>query len=1102
MKKVLPVLILIILAGIWWLSRGDLDLPSQDQIPSRPESNIQTSRTQTVTRSLSVSNDQEYVLECVGKVIDLASGNPIDGASVWLDGHETERVFTAEDGVYRLVFDQPVLNGDIIASASGFEPQRKSFQMGKGKIRGPSFTLRMMDGSIHGKVTGLGKPLVGATVYVDLLNVNQLLQVDTDSNGEFRMEVPSGVLFGLDAEKKGWIRTGRLNTTSVEPGESRDVHINLTPRPSLTGRLISPTGAPLADMDIELHIYKRRKPPITARSDVDGRFLFSYLAPNRYRLRAGGLGFAGSIEDLQITGEPSLVDLGDIRLQSAVSLEGFVFDASGRGVEDAQVWRLQELSATPSLEFTRDPPNWPAQVITDEDGRFVLDNLYPQEIIIAEVRHPRHLPAWAKHEVGGESLEIHLKQAGEISGRVVNQQGQPIGAGQIKLDWKRRNTRSSWKTTEIQPDGTFQIGGLPLGGHRLRVISPGYAITASPDIVLSADRPYKSITLALEPEMVLQGRVSDQDGEPIPDAYVYPAIIGRNSGQRIYGNIDDPLAGVTTITDTTGFYRLTNLPAGDHPYRAEKEGYQSLAKSIEQQPGLQNLDFVLESDSPTTFSVSGKVLDHQGRAISGVDLNLSMRHSGRYWTGTDDTGVFVFENVKEGEYFLGMIKHGWYAERDPAPIKVHQPIEDIVLRLKPTHLISGTIVGLDPQYHKSVKIKAFRSIRSSSEGKADASGHYQIKGLTPGEWVVSASVDATGEYAKETVFISPDQPVVNLDLNLRRGFTFSATVTKAPLMGPRVPAAGYRLILSSKYSARNLSGFLDDNGDIQFSGLPPGEYVLSIIKSSQGFQYSDLIQLDKDIHKNIQLTLGSISGQVIDSETGDPLEGVMVSINNQGTSDYHTDDQGHFYIGNLPMINYRTMLVKSGYTHYPINLVLDETEPSIEVVLEMSLSRKLDLNFTRAGQPFLNRVHLSVLSASGHSVLPNSQIDGVPDQNGAIRIDSIPPGEFLVFAKSGDDLFSLSYGANPEKGPVGMVMQKAGQLRFQIPGMEDRFKRIYLTSAKGWTISFFGRVSNESILFSNMPTGLWTWQMEHQQQEFQGQITIKAGEENKVLIQL
>ena len=82
-----------------------------------------------------------------------------------------------------------------------------------------------------------------------------------------------------------------------------------------------------------------------------------------------------------------------------------------------------------------------------------------------------------------------------------------------------------------------------------------------------------------------------------------------------------------------------------------------------------------------------------------------------------------------------------------------------------------------------------------------------------------------------------------------------------------------------------------------------------------------------------------------------------------------------------------------------------------------------------------------------------------------------------------------------------LTMREGGRLRVIVPGIEDRFKIIELISAQGWPIPFSSSVSNEELFLPNAPTGDWSWRIEYNGRQYQGQTTIKPGVENKIRIQ-
>jgi len=177
-----------------------------------------------------------------------------------------------------------------------------------------------------------------------------------------------------------------------------------------------------------------------------------------------------------------------------------------------------------------------------------------------------------------------------------------------------------------------------------------------------------------------------------------------------------------------------------------------------------------------------------------------------------------------------------------------------------------------------------------ASAKTDAAGRFQLKGLPPGEYAVSAQLDgyfgqaANGTYpqfASQTVMVDAQQPVPEVSFSLIRGGTISGHIRDAEgkllsnfNVWAAVPPTGNSVLSSLEILVTKAT---DDRGEYRLFSLPPGEYyvVAGAITAKAGvFRYS----VGWTPGPETTLTTAGQSGQTFFPSVLSPSEAITVVV--------------------------------------------------------------------------------------------------------------------------------------------------------------------------------------------------------------------------------
>lgn len=227
-----------------------------------------------------------------------------------------------------------------------------------------------------------------------------------------------------------------------------------------------------------------------------------------------------------------------------------------------------------------------------------------------------------------EDESKNAPRTGTISGRLVNQNGQPIPHATVFVTTQRSLPQPRTATTD--EDGTFQVGELDSQLYFMNAQAPSYInMPREPDSLPTYYRIGDSVTLTMLKGAVMTGTVTSATGEPLVQAWVKAQMIRDASGKPPIGRFP-----VSRQTDDRGIYRMYGVPPGTYLVSAG---------------GRANFNFLLgayDNDAPTyspssSRDTAAEIVVKPGDEITGVDI----RHRGE--PGRTISGTVVSPNPAE-----------------------------------------------------------------------------------------------------------------------------------------------------------------------------------------------------------------------------------------------------------------------------------------------------------------------------------------------------------------------------------------------------------------------------------------------------------------------
>lgn len=505
-----------------------------------------------------------------------------------------------------------------------------------------------------------GASIAGATVRLSTA-VTCMGSATTDERGKYDFGRICPGEYRLDVEAKGFRGPGDERTVRLDDGRASEVSFALAGGATLTGRVTTCAGVPIAGAKLERDTTNTRDDFDAATSDDEGRFRLVGL-PSDPRINVSAPGFGTRQIEVGFLA-PATEHALDVVLGVGHRLRGRVVDASDAPLAgtDFYVFGRPRLSC-------RGERNWFVRHIrSGPDGTFEVDGLGPGKYALQLTGEGTALEA-VSVEVADQDVEgvVVRRLASKVTGIVTDESGRPVARATIVA----KTDRTTFGPPDTDTSGRFEIPA-PLGTTMtLTVSAEGFqaldAGTASP-----GDPEH---VVVLHRAACLVGTVVDGDGgTPV---------------RRFF-------AGGHEVVSDAGRFRYCGLERGAKLVRLWAPGYSWLdigpygaAPGDEVDAGVQRL--------VRGATVRGRVLDPSGRPVAGVRvaaMRVEDRDSGIVTPDREDPegysgadGSYEIHHLSEGAWRVAAQPgaNGFRADRtDPSvEIRGQAPVDSVDVTIR------------------------------------------------------------------------------------------------------------------------------------------------------------------------------------------------------------------------------------------------------------------------------------------------------------------------------------------------------------------------------------------------------------------------------------
>ncbi len=318
-----------------------------------------------------------------------------------------------------------------------------------------------------------------------------------------------------------------------------------------------------------------------------------------------------------------------LKVDRAVMIGGRVVDPDGNLVAGANV-DFQQDQGFMFISTLQAPESHVAEGInatTDQDGRWQINRIAEELIphLFGRASHSNFTRSTLvssgndrkpEDQLRDGSLVFKLGHAVIARGLVVDADGNPISDAKVTVG---RIHDSDSRSAKTAGDGTFSIAGCGPGKQMVSAEVKGLAVTTV-DANLGDDS--EPIRLTLRPGKILRFHVADQNGNPIPDAYV--GYEPQESDLRKPSRVQ---ADASFTSDKNGQAVWTNAPEGELKFNISANGF----AEADAQVTADGEDHVITLKQQSELVVSGTVRD----ASTGELIPQFQMLEGYPWDSTE-----------------------------------------------------------------------------------------------------------------------------------------------------------------------------------------------------------------------------------------------------------------------------------------------------------------------------------------------------------------------------------------------------------------------------------------------------------------------------------
>ena len=331
----------------------------------------------------------------------------------------------------------------------------------------------------------------------------------------------------------------------------------------------------------------------------------------------------------------------------------------------------------------------------------------------------------------------------------------------------------------------------------------------------------------------LSGTVTDSSGQVVAGASV-TLTVGATSRQSAS-------AGFTVTTDASGRWSIGNVAAGQYTVTASYEGTAEITSTVTVQAGqvadLGHLQCHAQNGGTTGqahFGASpvadagpivGSVTDSSGTAIAGARVSIN----GAWFAMTGALGKFALGPLPAGNFLVDCGAPGYASAQQSATVQAGEATTlNFTLAAgtgtttAATATVSGTVVDQSTGTALAGVALTLGSGRATTT--SDSTGAFSFTDVTPGGAVLDATLSGYAPF-EVGLFVPPGGTVT---VAIKMVVASTSTATGSLALAVTDASTGNAIKGAVVKLNRNGPFYTDDSGNLSITGIPAGQYNITI----------------------------------------------------------------------------------------------------------------------------------------------------------------------------------------------------------------------------------------------------------------------------------
>lgn len=738
-------------------------------------------------------------------------------------------------------------------------------------------------------------PLAGVSVGIakaslEEFSVDEEFLLDTvltDEDGAFAFESLAAGPYRIVADGRALGYAADTDATTVanvsDSGGPDNLRLGLNRGGRVTGRVLGPDGAPVADAWVEAESEEHGEISVMLnsldrqdveseplRTDADGNFEVSGLSMEQnYAFLVTSDGFAAAMSPIVRLTRSHPERQVEIQLTHGVSVSGIVLRSNGNPAAEAHV-SVQP----PGDAWEFDLRHLHASSIAGRDGRFEIENVHPGQYEISastmgdsgsyessydwESDEPQVIVVSTGRSVSNITIQLQppdedFGMSGPVRGVV--QMSSLVPVPNVTVTLKPGPLSDSIEMTVVTDSkGAFVFEGVEYGNHTVSARNNGqYAVKHG----VEAD---SEITLTLSPELKLTGTAYDENGDTVPNARVeleseLDRPVPMMEAMRRIGDEDDP--GLSETDDDgrfefalsePGTYSVTVTSSSRGKGGSEVVRLDSANRSrdirVELVTGGAYSGVIVNTSNAPIASARLTLVEHQ-KVVDMFEMARSQSRSNTGIAVSGPDGSFTIPDVPPGSYKL-TVEHN-----DFAPARAYfdmQPrrnsAQNRIVMTQGGCVYGLAQVDLEPRAGITVTLNG---VTGSFDAETDANGAYEMCFVPEGTYnVMLFDVnDMSGNsfdmnFSRKVEVVEGERVEANI-VPASDSVTVTGELTNVP------PDTTVMVMLMQGFMPGHQS-IVEEDGSFNLGLVTPGDYVMQIMAIPEDIEsISDPTELMKNM---------------------------------------------------------------------------------------------------------------------------------------------------------------------------------------------------------------------------------------------------------------